>query len=814
VTTSASIQVVNTGSTSATFNLVVNDNALFVRNADIIAAIQNTPTFQTNGFAFATWDWMMDQTYHWHPYTEAKWQHAPYLFLNSMGFGYCDDVANIFTILMSQAGYQARVWGIEGHVISEAFVDGAWRIYDVDLGALYVDSSGAIQGYDYILNNNVDFAANYANSSYAWASQPKPWAFQASVLDLYRTTENNQSGGPQQLPDYTGAHALILPAGAVLTVHDAPGTVASMYEHLVPELSVLKVSFGAITGFTFRYPLVPISISGTGTVAIDGVTYVLGSAELEARFADRARPVTQLTVNTTGGDNVITYMLNPERFSLEGSISAGLKDAAGVLLLTINGTGSADHLTGTGGAESLVGGAGDDTLTQVSSLSGKGGWSMLGGDGSDLLRVLDKGTGVGIRGDGIITLDGGAGADRFILEGTQLNMSGSAKLDGGSGFDTLVWNGSYNLTAGGRQNSSVGLYDGQYVQAIDARNLERIDLASAGVTGLSLAFTAADVFALTQGSDFDRSALGRGLTGQGGVLFLDAGSNAVDMAGWTLLGPTTMGSLSYQLAQQGDALLALRIDGRVLNGTAAAEALTGLTGDDVISGGGGADTLTGGWGDDQIRQTAPEANAAAGSRLDGGQGSDTLIFEGVQAYTSTYLRMNGGDGDDLIRVGGQRQDIGAVQVDGGSGDDVITLSRIAGGRGGLGYADGGDGRDLIQVRDGIWGNALFRLRGGAGDDRFTIAGGAIATRSDYTAQVDGGAGFDVLVWNGTYNLTVGGRQNPAVGLAGGHAQQVQLRSIERIDLISAASTDWRCGSTRPMSPPSPAAATSRGRRSA
>jgi hypothetical protein len=162
----------------------------------------------------------------------------------------------------------------------------------------------------------------------------------------------------------------------------------------------------------------------------------------------------------------------------------------------------------------------------------------------------------------------------------------------------------------------------------------------------------------------------------------------------------------------------------------------------------------------------------------------------VQAYTSNYVRLNGGDGDDLIQVGTHRQDVGAVQVDGGAGADVITLSRIAGGRGGLGYADGGAGADRIQVGE-IWGNSVFHLRGGAGDDRFEIAGSAVATRNDHTARVDGGAGFDSLVWNGSYNLTVGGRQNPAVGLLGGFAQQVQLSNIERLDLASAGASGLR-----------------------
>ena len=229
-----------------------------------------------------------------------------------------------------------------------------------------------------------------------------------------------------------------------------------------------------------------------------------------------------------------------------------------------------------------------------------------------------------------------------------------------------------------------------------------------------------------------------------------------------------------------------------LVGTAAGETLSGSDGDDVISGGGGADTLLGNGGNDQITQTAAQPNAAAGSRLDGGDGADTLIFDGSQAYTSSYVTLNGGNGNDLIQAGTkQGQYVGSVQIDGGAGDDTIKVGHIEGGTGGLGYIDGGDGNDLIQVLDtwngiGIWGNAVFQLRGGAGDDRFVLAGTQVDTQSAYAARLDGGAGFDTLVWNGAYNLTVGGHQNPAVGLYNGqYAQELAVSNVEKIDLISA-----------------------------
>jgi Ca2+-binding RTX toxin-like protein len=191
-----------------------------------------------------------------------------------------------------------------------------------------------------------------------------------------------------------------------------------------------------------------------------------------------------------------------------------------------------------------------------------------------------------------------------------------------------------------------------YPRQVQLRSVEKLDLVSAGVSGLTLRFEAADVAAITAGSDFDRSTLGLGLSGTGNVLFVDPGPNGIDLAGWTLLGPAVVDGVDRQVHQNGTSILALlAVTNLTLVGTSAAETLTGLAGDDVISGGGGADTLIGGLGADRITQRASETNGAAGSRLDGGAGADTLIFQGVQAYTSNYVRLNGGDGDDLIQVG-------------------------------------------------------------------------------------------------------------------------------------------------------------------
>jgi VCBS repeat-containing protein len=151
---------------------------------------------------------------------------------------------------------------------------------------------------------------------------------------------------PLQHPGFGGQYALVLPPGGSLTIANAPpGFIQSLYNTPVPKLSTLIASFGAVTNFDFQYPLIPVAITVTGTVNIDGTTYVIGGSQLNARLADRNDPIFNIIANTSGGNNQITYLINPERFSLGTSIAAGLSGETGNLSLSVNDTFGAGSLT-------------------------------------------------------------------------------------------------------------------------------------------------------------------------------------------------------------------------------------------------------------------------------------------------------------------------------------------------------------------------------------------------------------------------------------------------------------------------------------
>jgi hypothetical protein len=101
------------------------------------------------GKAEAIFHFLVARTYHWYaPNAEidlaADDLHDPVRFVNVYGYGICDDAARNFVILAREAGIPGRVWYLNGHVVAEAFHDGAWHMYDVDHQVFYLRDDGIV----------------------------------------------------------------------------------------------------------------------------------------------------------------------------------------------------------------------------------------------------------------------------------------------------------------------------------------------------------------------------------------------------------------------------------------------------------------------------------------------------------------------------------------------------------------------------------------------------------------------------------------------------------------------------------------------
>lgn len=98
--------------------------------------------------AIAIWRFLVDWRYHYYPADGGDELHDPVKFINVYGYGFCDDSAKSFAILCRGAGIRARAWGLNGHVVGEAFYGGAWHMFDPDHEVYYRMPAGHVAGVE------------------------------------------------------------------------------------------------------------------------------------------------------------------------------------------------------------------------------------------------------------------------------------------------------------------------------------------------------------------------------------------------------------------------------------------------------------------------------------------------------------------------------------------------------------------------------------------------------------------------------------------------------------------------------------------
>lgn len=57
-----------------------------------------------------------------------------------LGGGFCSQHAIIFNNILREQGFEARILGVNGHVLNEVLIDGTWRVYDPDYNVVFTES--------------------------------------------------------------------------------------------------------------------------------------------------------------------------------------------------------------------------------------------------------------------------------------------------------------------------------------------------------------------------------------------------------------------------------------------------------------------------------------------------------------------------------------------------------------------------------------------------------------------------------------------------------------------------------------------------
>uniref|UniRef100_UPI0037C0980D beta strand repeat-containing protein n=1 Tax=Flavobacterium sp. TaxID=239 RepID=UPI0037C0980D len=384
-------------------------------------------------------------------------------------------------------------------------------------------------------------------------------------------------------------------------------------------------TFNGITSNT----LTTLTASGTGNVAINGITAGSGTATGGTLQSINLSGITSTAASTIGA----------------GAIGATTLAAASTITAGVGGL-----QVGTAANSGFGNVAGSEVLT------------FVGAAGADILNASTFGANT------VVSATGGAGNDALI------GGAGADSLNGGDGNDTVVGLGGADALVGGANDDEFRFFTGDIVAG------ETIS----GGTGTNT------IRAMDGGADVDFTALTTATIGTAGliqnIVIEDITANGAVFTGAQLSGQTininTSGNaggaatLTVNVASGTTATVAALtfgagytagVDLVTINGAAGNETITGTSFGATINGLAGTDTITGGAGADTI------VGGADADTMSGAGGIDTFAT-GAIANFALGESVNGGDGVDILSFAAA----GAITYVGRTVSSVETLTLTAG----------------------------------------------------------------------------------------------------------------------------------------
>lgn len=302
------IEIENTGDRTAKFKIIVNGLDLSDYK-NILSFVKSMPSdFDGEPLELKAFRFVRDYTWHDDLITKYNWAYSPYLMINSLGGGLCGFRASVLTNILKDLGFDARAWGLNGHVVSEVFSDGKWKMFDADYGVYYFNELGEIASYKELCKNPklitnpinpilTEFDLKYAN------------CYSASMASLYYTKDDNIvffTDYPKELRN--AKMYLYLPPGAKITCLFNVG--------LTKNFTLLELELPDDYTGNIEIPLAIALITGKGEISVGDKKFNIENFDSENVIFKNPEWIGRIKVSKNHGGIRIYYFINPLVYGL------------------------------------------------------------------------------------------------------------------------------------------------------------------------------------------------------------------------------------------------------------------------------------------------------------------------------------------------------------------------------------------------------------------------------------------------------------------------------------------------------------------
>lgn len=279
------------------------------------------PVFPNEPFERKLWRFIRNSTYHWAPLSADQWIGDPWLVVSSLGWGFCGEVAATYVRLARAAGYEARVYGLTGHVVPEIKIGERWQMFDPDMALYYRTRSGEIAGVDDLV---ADPTLITQPTAPVLDTEANPLPYSELIASFYASTANNYIADWVFLtPQPTPRPPLTLPPGARFVYPGAWTERPIGYDGETP-YDVPAFVQGSLTipsGWTGALPL-PwrlAAVQGEGRVRLAGQELEVGSPELAEALRTNPLEYDRVEILEAHSPLRIVMFMNSLRYHLQPS---------------------------------------------------------------------------------------------------------------------------------------------------------------------------------------------------------------------------------------------------------------------------------------------------------------------------------------------------------------------------------------------------------------------------------------------------------------------------------------------------------------
>jgi len=313
------IALTNRSTRNVPFTLTYNGHKAFTSIDDVIDHVRAMPERSVGeSFGHKLWRFVRHNTYHDVPINDQQWWYAYWPTLNSLGFGFCGHVAAVFVQIARAAGYDARIWGLYGHVVPEILEAGRWQMFDPDLDVYYYTRAGDVAGVEELA---ADPSLITSPTAPIYGSAEN-FAYSATVADIYDALEDNNYIGDTVFldPAPSGSSRITLPAGSRLLLpgHWTPAPTGYDGDTPYPVRAYRQAALELPAGWTgpIDLPWVLWDVQGQGSIELGGKSIAADSPELRAFLTAPGQALTSASILENPNGLRLVFMINATWYDL------------------------------------------------------------------------------------------------------------------------------------------------------------------------------------------------------------------------------------------------------------------------------------------------------------------------------------------------------------------------------------------------------------------------------------------------------------------------------------------------------------------